>query len=148
MRRVLLDRIHDGELLCLGMRIVPNLGDSPEFLPQILFEKPDVDWEKSIIRAYGRTYEGVRVTPRPLVSEIELPRPAVAKRQGRPPVGDKIREVVRDLGAKGQLDGLSRKEQEHLVRSQARERYPQHFPKESQPSRTKILESLRAEGLS
>jgi hypothetical protein len=145
MRRVLLDRIHDGELLCLGVRIAPDLGGIPEFLPQFLFDTPDVDWEKSTLRAFGRVYEGLRVIPRQQVSEIDLPRPATAKRQGRPPVGDKIREIVRDLGTKGRLDGLSRKEQENLVRSRARERYPRDFPKESQPSRGKILEALKAE---
>jgi hypothetical protein len=148
MRRDLIHRIHRGELFCLGVKTAPDLGDGPEILPRHLFATPEIDWIKSTIRAFGWVYEGVRVVLPEQAREIERSQPEPAIRRGRPPVSDKIREVVRDLKEAGQLDGLLRKEQENLARSRARERYPLSFPKETQPSRTTILEALKAEGLS
>jgi hypothetical protein len=148
MRRDLIYRIYNGELLCLGVKVAPDLGDSPELLPRYLFATPEIDWVKSSMRAFGRAYEGLRVLPAEQAREIEFSPPEQAPRQGRPPVLDKVREVVREAKEAGQLDGLSRKEQENLVRSRARQRYPLSFPKETQPSRTTILEALKAEGLS
>jgi hypothetical protein len=148
MHREIITDIYYGRLLCLGVRTAPDLGKSPEILPQHLFASPDVDWSKSTVHVFGRLYADVRVIPCDPASAIESPEPAQPKKQGRPPVGDKLREVVRELNDKGQLGGLSRKEQENVIRARARERYPPNFPKQSQPSRTKILEALKAEGLS
>jgi len=148
MHRDVITRIYHGDLLCLGVRTSPAPGDGPEILPQFLFANPEVNWANSTVRAFGRAYEGVRVIAREQVTDIGLPQQAQAKRHGRPPVGEKLREVVRHLQEEGQLDGLSRKQQESVIRVCARERHPTIFPRESQPSRTKILEALKAEGLS
>jgi hypothetical protein len=132
----------------LGVKTAPDLGDTPEILAKHLFADPDVNWANSTIRAFGRTYEGVTVMPAEQARDIDLPQPAQAKKQGRPQVLDKVREVVRTLKEAGQLHGLSRKQQENVIRARAREQHSLSFPKETQPSRTTILAALKAEGLS
>jgi hypothetical protein len=87
----------------LGVKTAPDLGDTPEILAKHLFADPDVNWANSTIRAFGRTYEGVTVMPAEQARDIDLPQPAQAKKQGRPQVLDKVREVVRTLKEAGQL---------------------------------------------
>ena len=147
MRRGLIDKIFRGDLSCLGVEVSPKLGNSPELLQRYLFTNPDIDWEKSTMRAFGRIYEGVRVVSPQDTIDVKLPEAARPKPLGRPSVGRQIRQIVRELADAGQLEGISRKEQETRIRSRARELYPHSFPRPSQPSRTKILEALKAEGL-
>jgi hypothetical protein len=66
---------------------------------------------------------------------------------GRPPVGEQLRSVVRELKQAERLSEKSRKEQENVVREQARQTYPELFLRPGQPSRAKILEALKTEGI-
>src|SRR5579864_2985026 len=61
MQRDLLGRLADHELLSIGVRVAPTLGDGPEILPSFVFHNPSVDWKESRISAYGRVFEDVRV---------------------------------------------------------------------------------------
>jgi hypothetical protein len=40
MRRDLIERIYKGGLLCLGVKMAPDLDDSPEILPRLSIRKP------------------------------------------------------------------------------------------------------------
>ena len=170
MRRDLTGWICVGELIALGIQIAPIVNNDPEMIPRFIFAgTPDIDWDNSVIRAFGRIYEGVRVvSPDRLggkTSRAEPPREAETpiattpsrateppskpeqKRRGRPPVDEALDEVVRELAGAGRLRGMSRKEQEAEVRELARERHPSPFPKPTQPSRSKILEALKRAGV-
>jgi hypothetical protein len=62
MKSHLLDKLQDGELQCWGMRLEPGLSDAPECIAKSLFSGDAyIDWENGVLRAYGRTYEGLKV---------------------------------------------------------------------------------------
>jgi hypothetical protein len=146
MRGEIISRIRDGELSCLGVQIAPGLGTAPEVMPAFLFTQPNIDWNSSIVSAYGRTFEGVRViTARDSLTGKNLN--STPKPKGRPTVGPAISQVIQELIAKGALSDISRKQQETIVRKRARERFPHLFLQPTSPSRSKILEALRAAGL-
>lgn len=115
------------------------MGDGPETIPAFYFENPDIDWAKSILQAYGRTYEGVKVILSPEGYEPQGVKTIGRKGRGRPTVTDQLKEVVRELRAMGCLNQISRKEQENRVRGRARQRHPNIFPRPTQPSRAMIL---------
>jgi hypothetical protein len=73
--------------------------------------------------------------------------PTPKKPIGRPRVDGPLLAVVHDLNQKSELVGKYRKEQVSLIRAAARQAHPNFFPKDSQPSVTKIYEALKAEGL-
>lgn len=221
MRGELVDRLHRGELICLGVRTAPEVGAGPEVIQTFLFSPSEIhiDWNKSTIRSLGHAYEGVRVvrpdaahgvtqkrsreqkyprqrhhklrpasrkrrrlqranlkSPRHPSRRRKLSRKATIKplrqpskpkhsrqtkpkllrpttpqqpkpRLGRPPVGEQLQNVVRALIQEGKLTGVSRKQQEAIVRERARALHPRLFLRLTQPSRTKILQALKAEGL-
>jgi hypothetical protein len=66
---------------------------------------------------------------------------------GRPSVIDHLRGVVREVATLPRFSEVSRKEQKNIIRDAARERYPQLFPRLSQPSPNTIDKALRAEEL-
>jgi hypothetical protein len=149
MRADLLAKIWNGDYLAIAIRVSPNPGTVPEIIPSHHFSQPDfieIDWQQSSIRAFGHIYEGVKVVAPPTEVRVTLIGSVEAKREGRPPVGSVLREIVQDLETAGQLDGISRKEQETRVRRLARQRLPRLFPKPNQPSRPTILKALREQG--
>lgn len=165
MRRDLLYRINEGDLLCLGIQISPILGDKPEILSKYLFGHPEVDWANSAVVTLGRAYGDVKVAqPQSVTSLSEAGTPSttetvavgsagipsgkdIASRKiGAPRKIDKVREVIREFAAAGQLNGLLRKEQIYLVQLEARERFPSLFLKPSHPSRNTVLAALIEEG--
>jgi|SRR5271166_480303 len=66
-------------------------------------------------------------------------------RVGRPPLVPKVREVVRELIARGEFNNLLKKEVETLVRKRAKEQFPELFPKADRPSRHTIQKALDLE---
>src|SRR5262249_8474794 len=143
MRRDLVHRIANGELLAIGLQIAPHLSPGPELLPSFLFETVDgVDWHKSSVRKLGRAYERVSIV-RAEENSSEVETPVQAKKKGRPAVGAVLDEIVRELGENGSLSNIPRKEQETRVRKYARQKHPNLFRTPSQPSRTTILAALK-----
>jgi hypothetical protein len=141
--------IRNGCFLALGIQVSPAIGNRPELIPEHYFELPDlldIDWRKSSIRGLGRAYEAVKVVQAPSGGPDTPLKVGPEKLRGRPTVGNELREIVRNLKASGQLDGISRKEQETRVRSVARDRYPGTFPKPNRPSRNTILKALKEAG--
>lgn len=158
LRDDLIDRLSRGELLALGVQVTPQAGHGPATIPSFMFHHSEVDWDRSAVTGYGRRYEGVSVarpedalrirrskTKRQVRPPASRPTTDAPKRLGRPPVTDKIREAVRVLRENGQLDRMLRKEQVDRVRAEAQQRDPMLFPP-PRPSRTKILQALKAEG--
>lgn len=156
MHADLIDQISGGAFLALGFQVSPVVAGLPEIIPPLFFDRPDIDWAESTLRAYGRVYEGVKLIERPadppgnsiepeqdgrviaeqaggLIQQPAQEMPVIQvdnqKQRGRPAVAGRLREVVRELATGGHLDGISRKEQETKVRALARERHPHHFPK-------------------
>jgi hypothetical protein len=138
--------IYSGTFLALAIQGSPDVGDQPEIIPSLYFDNPDIDWTNSTVRAYGRTYEGVKVIPSPEGDGSQGAKTTDRKGRGRPTVAEHLREVVRELEKLGHLNQIPRKEQENRVRVLARQRYPYIFPRTTQPSRTTILKALREEG--
>jgi hypothetical protein len=149
MKRDLLDRLATGELPAIGVQVAPTLGDGPEIISSFVFHQPQVDWAKRTVSAYGRTYESVKIVrgehARKLGTAHRRTPKAPAGGMGRPLVIDELRTVVRELAQAGELNRISRKEQENRVRARSQLHYPNLFPA-PRPSRTKILEALKAEG--
>jgi len=143
-RGELISRILSDEIHCVGVRLGPVDHEEPELIPKYIFSKADIDWQRSIVRAFKRTYEAVRIVP---LEESVSPRQeglTSSKRIGRPSVTSELNQVVKLLRAEGQLKDVSKKEQINRVRKRARELFSNKFPTPSQPSRNKILQALRA----
>ena len=138
----LIIRIYHGELTAFGIQTVPSIGNGPEIIPKFVFAQPNVDWEKSTLRGYGRTYEGVRVVMPNVPVDIGSPVPTQPRRKGRPSVEAELGQVVRELMEAGELDGIPQKERENRVRSRAQSLYPRIFPA-PRPSRATILKALK-----
>jgi len=64
----LIGALHDGVYEAIGYMISPEISNERKIIPKYLFEEPDIDWEKSALRAYGYVYEGVRVVAARYVS--------------------------------------------------------------------------------
>lgn len=163
------------KLLAFGIRTIGNSDLKPELIPHIMFAAPEVkiDWDNSIIDGLGRRYESVRLCRQPdeISQNVEFKNRSNQlqeifeitdnisidlsenfqngdkKKIGRPPVVDLIREIVRDLISNSSFKSKLRKEQIDLIRDIAQEKFPNNFPKLTQPSRSKILEALKAEGI-
>jgi hypothetical protein len=149
LRRDLLDSLARGKLLAIGVQVAPALGDGPELLPSFVFLQTEVDWDRSTVAAFGRTFQTVKVVDPRYSRKLDVARTiagdALQKRLGRPPIGEELRAIVLELANRGELKGITRKQQEHRVRRLAQDRHPTRFPP-PRPSKTKILEALKAEG--
>lgn len=162
MQRELLTRLAEGTFQALGFREgdPPDAGPVP--IPRYLFpisrlDAPEVQWDRSELVSAGHHYTRIRIAkPAGRVSQsADLPAIAVGRynaetptrKMGRPRVDDALRSVVRELVGEHRLSEISRKEQINFVRQRARQNFPKLFLRPEQPSRTKILEALRAEGL-
>jgi hypothetical protein len=139
MKRELNDRILNNEICCAGVRVNPGVGKGPEPIPAYIFSKPKIDWQNSVVRAFKRVYEDVRVIAH---RKSTPPQP---KRMGRPTITKELAEVVQVLRVEGQLKDVLRKEQINRVRVRARKLFPHIFRTPNQPSRNKILEALQAD---
>jgi hypothetical protein len=158
MRRELLAMLLNGEVFAYGLRVGTPPSAGPEQISHHFFRDPKVDWGESSLVSGGHRCEQVRVsaeqagglgqeTKAASSGEVgKQPSAASArKRMGRPPVGEQLRSLVRELQQADRLSGKSRKEQEAVVRQAAKKKHPDLFPREGQPSRTKILQALKAE---
>jgi hypothetical protein len=114
MKTELISKIHSEYLYCYGLRIAPNLSEGPERIPSFLFAElsnkgpllENIDWGKS---SAGREYVQVRVSSVPEFENERQPS-KTPKIIGRPPVGEQLRAVVRELNHGGRFSGKSRKE--------------------------------------
>jgi len=164
MQRDLEARLANGEFNSFGVLTSPSLGASPEQVPAFLWEKADTQWLPGILKAFGRTYEDVRLVRNPhwadgdyLSTEGEQ-TDAIAlnttdlkssgkRPKGRPNRDSELDYVVIELLSAGAFAPLSRKEQEHLVSAECRKRYPRIFRKETTPSRQTVRRGLDRNGV-
>lgn len=162
MKDDLLRQVADGELLAFGLREGDSPDVGPVLIPRYLFpssgqDAVDVHWDLNVLVSAGHRYTRIRIAkPSERDSQsTELAPTAMdphnaeipARKMGRPRVDEALRSVVRELVGEHRLGGISRKEQINFVRERARQNFPRLFLRPVQPSRTKILQALRAEGL-
>jgi hypothetical protein len=162
MQRELSEKLIIGKLEAWGYRTQPDIRNTIEKIPGYMFHGK-IDWHKCIVTNGPQKYEGVEVG-RVQVSEAthnysRNTAPLIAPEResiigqsgrgkiGRPRIDGPLRAIVRTLAKLGQLTGKTRKEQENIVRQRAQEQRPNLFPKATSPSRAKILEALKAEGI-
>jgi hypothetical protein len=143
----------------------------PATLPLFMFEERTalnhkfVDWGLSTVRRAGHEFISVQVhvpdrfvgsagaAPSSGVSELaeraltEATLAGSARRKGRRSNAPILRSLVRRLHEAGMLKGLTAKEQDNLIAKVARAEHSDLFPKPSQPSRSKIIEAMQAEGV-
>jgi hypothetical protein len=106
MQMLIRERIGSGEIVALGVQILPELKSEAEQIPKILFQSAevDIDWECGRISGLGRQFNDARIclsaeTNTPPVKGI-APVAANANRGGgRPSQYMKIREVLQELFA-------------------------------------------------
>jgi hypothetical protein len=109
MKSYLIDKIMDGELLCIGMMLKPALNDFPEIVPRSLFLEPDIDWEQGTLQAFERKFAGLRVIAAAVSisapakdTPIEFFDPASLDRKMQPAVEDPAESTV---GSVDETDG-------------------------------------------
>lgn len=69
-----------GDLVALGVQVSPQAGPGPETIPSFMFHHSEVDWDRSGVKGYGRSYDGVKVV-RP--EDVHRTRRSTTKRQVR-----------------------------------------------------------------
>src|SRR5215472_16652083 len=142
----LIDAIFDNELIAIGVQELPTAGTGPEIIPKFLFgDRPEIDWQKSSLRAFGYVYGGIRVVTPDKLKEARGPVAVRPGPRGRPSVENQLDEVIQDLVQAGRLEGISQKERENRTRVRAQELYSRLFPP-PRPSRMAILKALKRAG--
>jgi hypothetical protein len=163
MQRELCHKLIIGKLEAWGYRTQPDIRNEIEQIPRYMF-RGKIDWHKCTVTNGAQKYEGIEVarahisgathkSSRDTALLIAQERENVIGHSGpgkigRPRIDGPLRAIVRSLAKLGQLTGKTRKEQETIIRQSAQEQHPSLFPKETVPSRAKILEALKAEGVS
>jgi len=162
MKRELSDKLIAGKLAAWGYRTQPDIRNEIEQIPGYMF-RGKIDWHKCTVTNGAQKYEGIEVG-RPHVADTTHKSPrdrarliaperenvtghSVHGKIGRPRIDGPLRAIVRSLAELGQLSGKTRKEQENIIRQSAQEQRPNLFPKPTSPSRVKILDALKAEGV-
>jgi hypothetical protein len=149
MQKTLVVRLHNGSLLAVGFTPEGTLDASPIQIPiKALLNFRTFLWDVDRISAPPHEFTSVRIVPsRKLKSNVSNPeRHSESIRRGRPPVGEVLRAIVRELRQAGVFAGKLKKEKVAMVGGTARERHPTQFPRRTQPSPTTIRDALKAEG--
>jgi hypothetical protein len=160
----LMDRLYADQLRAIGVEGVSESG--PIYIPQHYFLKTaKINWDKDAVASLDKEFYNVKVqSEREQSAEVSAEPiersspicPATVgelaannerrKGPGRRSVVPEVREVVRELKAGRQFAGLTKGEIERLVAAEARKRFPESFPKPTQPSRNTVYRALAAEG--
>jgi hypothetical protein len=148
MQKWLVRQLGAERLEAIGIMMRPEMAREPQQVPSFIFRgHPKINWGKCTVENFEQQFVGVEVR-RPVVEK--LPHSAAAGsahgKPGRRRVDGPLRIIVCDVRAEGRFNERSQKERIAIVRDQARKRHPNLFPKGTQPSDTKIIEALRAEG--
>lgn len=141
----LLQRLRADSLEAWGVKVKPNLGESPERIPAFLFKgEPKIRWTTNTIEHLGQRFEIVEIGRQNALSQTSRRSTKVtAKRPGRPRVDEEITEVVQELDKQGKFENQSEKGMVRLVQTSCRTKFPKLFRKNTQPSPTKIREILK-----
>lgn len=151
MQEHLMRRVYNGKLTAWGIRTKPVQCIEHELIPAMLFfEFRDIKISKNTIEVAGQKFESVYFCSSHAIQKLNeqaanhtIPKAKI----GRPPVIGEILECIEILKSDNLTSNVSVKELETRVRKKCRSLYPSSFPRETQPSKTKIYEALRAAGL-
>lgn len=149
MKRELQAKVLSGELYCVGIPLPAPSDGMPRPVPATLFEDVEIDWDKGTISSLGVQYGAVKIylLQRLETDEISAASPRLKKKMGRPSVDTEILGAIRQLADERAFEGKSGKEKIGIVQLRARLMFPKKFPKEGRPSRVKVMELMKAEGI-
>jgi len=145
MAKHLIQQLGRERLEAWGVLTKPTLAQEPQRIAAFIFKgNPKIHWNNCTIENLGRKFEIVEICrPGEISHVLHKPMKTAKGRPGRPRVDDKIMEVVRELDRRHMFEGKLEKERVALVQGQCRSQYSSAFPRESQPSRTKVREILK-----
>jgi hypothetical protein len=149
MLNYLLQRLCSAKFEAWGVMTKPEGGREPQRIPSYVFKgEPKINWARSTVENLGMRFEIVEVVrPTQAQTAPHLPITRDKAGRGRPRVGAKIEQVVRELRRQGSFHEKSEKQRVALVQERCRHVYPRAFPRPSQPSPTKIREVLKREDI-
>jgi hypothetical protein len=148
MQEWLVKQLGAERMEAVGIVMRPYKGREQQQIPSFIFRgRPKINWIKSSVENFEQQFVGVEVRR----ASVREPPPAVVatppqRGPGRQRVDGPLRIVVSEARDSGRFAGKSQKERITVVRGLARSRYPDLFPKVTQPSDTKIIEAMRSEG--
>ncbi len=100
MMRRLIRLLNEGSFEAFGVRTKPELGHTPERLPEFIFEsRPKISWAKSTIENFGHKFEAVKVR-RSIAASPHMRTTNVILR-GRPTKNQEINKAIDGLIANG-----------------------------------------------
>jgi hypothetical protein len=124
----------------------PEKAREPQRIPAFIFRsRPKLSWGRNAVENFEQKFEGVEVR-RSLDKDATSSTETQKVVRGRRRIDGPLRNIVRELHDEGRFNGRSQKERIALVRDLAQKRHSITFPKKTQPSDTKIIEALKAEG--
>lgn len=174
LKRELIDRLFRGEYAALGIKTEPVSGAKVESIPTRFFARWEfVEWDADRVRAYGHTFEDVRVAGLPhgtrpdarqraeatgaaVATEADVGRPgstvidsnrpeAAPKPMGRPSVMRDLQQVISDLAGEAKLDVIPSQRIARIT-ERARRDYPNVFRGPSSPAPNTVRKALRLLG--
>ena len=148
MQEWLVKQLGAERMEAVGLMMKPDKSRGQQPIPSFIFRgRPKINWRQSSVENFEQQFVGVEVrrasVRQSLPSEVATLAP---RRPGRRRVDGPLRSIVKEVGDSGRFVDKSQKERVDIVRELARKRYSTLFPKPTQPSETKIVEALRAEG--